>query len=137
SMAAALDVLAACIPKDGVGTVGKGRRIAVLGDMLELGQNELALHAAIALHPALASLDLIHCVGPRMRALHSALPARLRGHWAETAPELALRARSLIDAGDVILVKSSKGTKCALIVDALRKLGQSADGGSHRPAGDA
>jgi UDP-N-acetylmuramoyl-tripeptide--D-alanyl-D-alanine ligase len=137
SMAAALHVLAACTPKDGVGSKRKGRRIAILGDMLELGHDEIALHAAIAQHPALASLDLVHCVGPRMRALHSALPARLRGQWAAAAPDLAARARSLLDAGDVVLVKSSKGTKCALIVDALRKLGQSAGGGSYRPAGDA
>ena len=43
----------------------------------------------------------------------------------ETAQELALRARSLVDAGDVILVKGSKGIKVSAVVDALRKLGQS------------
>ena len=126
SMVAALDVLAAMMPKHDVGRVGNGRRIAVLGDMLELGADEMALHAALAQHPAMAQIDLVHCVGPRMRALWDALPRGKRGEWVETAPELAARARSLIDAGDVILVKSSKGTKCALIVDALRKLGQSA-----------
>ncbi len=126
SMAAGLDVLAASAPKHDVGRVGNGRRIAVLGDMLELGADEMALHAAIADHPALAQIDIVHCVGPRMRALWDALPRGKRGEWVQTAPDLATRARSLIDAGDVILVKSSKGTKCALIVDALRKLGQSA-----------
>jgi UDP-N-acetylmuramoyl-tripeptide--D-alanyl-D-alanine ligase len=135
SVAAALDVLAASTPLDDVGSKGKGRRIAVLGDMLELGPQELALHGEIAQHAQMGKIDLVHCVGPRMRALHSALPRNMRGEWVETAAELALRARSLIDAGDVILVKSSKGTKCALIVDALRKLGHSAQGAADSRAG--
>jgi UDP-N-acetylmuramoyl-tripeptide--D-alanyl-D-alanine ligase len=54
SMAAALDVLIAATPTDGIGRVGGGRRIAILGDMLELGPTETALHAAIAAHPGLA-----------------------------------------------------------------------------------
>jgi UDP-N-acetylmuramoyl-tripeptide--D-alanyl-D-alanine ligase len=124
SMAAALDVLIAARPTDGIGRVGGGRRIAVVGDMLELGPDEAALHAAIADHPGLAAVDLIHCVGPRMRALHQALPRRQRGEWVETAPELAARARGLIDAGDIVLVKGSKGVKVSLVVDALRKMGQ-------------
>ena len=74
----------------------------------------------------LAAIDQIHCVGPRMRALHMALPRAQRGEWVETAAELAPRARSLIDAGDIVLVKGSKGIKVSLVVDALRKLGQQA-----------
>lgn len=124
SMAAALDVLIAARPTDGIGRVGGGRRIAVLGDMLELGPTETALHAEIARHPGLAAVHLIYCVGPRMRALHAALPRVQRGEWVETAPELAARVRSLIDAGDILLVKGSKGSKVSLVVDALRKMGQ-------------
>jgi UDP-N-acetylmuramoyl-tripeptide--D-alanyl-D-alanine ligase len=124
SMAAALDVLIAATPTDGIGRVGGGRRIAILGDMLELGPTEAALHAAIAVHPGLADVQLIHCVGPRMKALHAALPRRQRGDWVETAAELAPRARTLVDAGDILLVKGSKGSKVSLVVDALRKLGQ-------------
>jgi UDP-N-acetylmuramoyl-tripeptide--D-alanyl-D-alanine ligase len=124
SMAAALDVLIAAQPTDGIGRVGGGRRIAILGDMLELGPTEGELHAAIARHPGLEAVHLIHCVGPRMRALHAVLPRRQRGEWAETAPELAARTRSLVDAGDILLVKGSKGSKVSLVVDALRKMGQ-------------
>jgi UDP-N-acetylmuramoyl-tripeptide--D-alanyl-D-alanine ligase len=124
SMAAALDVLIAARPTDGIGRVGGGRRIAILGDMLELGPTEAALHAGIALHPGLAAVHLIHCVGPRMRALHDALPRSQRGDWVETALDLAARARSLVDAGDILLVKGSKGSKVSLVVDALRKMGQ-------------
>lgn len=128
SMAAALEVLIAAKPEDGVGRVGRGRRIAVLGDMLELGPTEAALHAAIARHPGLEVLSVIHCVGPRMKALWQALPRALRGEWAETAAELAARARTLVDAGDIVLVKGSKGIRTSLIVDACRKLGQGAAG---------
>lgn len=124
STAAALDLLAACQPTNRVGRISIGRRIAILGDMLELGPTEDALHEAIATHPALASIALVHCVGPRMRALHAALPKSKRGHWVETAAELLPKATSLVDAGDIVLVKGSKGIKVSLVVDALRKLGQ-------------
>jgi UDP-N-acetylmuramoyl-tripeptide--D-alanyl-D-alanine ligase len=126
SMSAALDVLIAARPTDGIGRVGGGRRIAILGDMLELGPTEGVLHAAIAAHPGLEAVHVIHCVGPRMRALYEALPRRQRGDWVETAAELAPRARSLVDAGDILLVKGSKGSKVSLVVDALRKMGQAA-----------
>ena len=124
SMAAALDVLIAATPQNGVGSLGQGRRIAILGDMLELGPTEAALHRAIADHPGLSALDLIHCVGPRIKVLWEALPRRQRGLWMETSAALLPHARSLIDAGDVVLVKGSKGIKVSAVVDALRKLGQ-------------
>ncbi|MEN9852056.1 MAG: UDP-N-acetylmuramoyl-tripeptide--D-alanyl-D-alanine ligase, partial [Pseudomonadota bacterium] len=116
SMAASLEVLVNARPQDGIGSRAKGRRIAILGDMLELGPTEAALHAAIAETPGLAAIDLIHCVGPRMKALHAALPRGQRGDWVATAAELVPRARHLIDAGDIILVKGSKGIKVSLMV---------------------
>lgn len=134
SMAASLDVLIAATPEHGQGRIGAGRRIAVLGDMLELGPTELDLHRAIARHPGLDTIDRIHCVGPRMRALWLELPKHQRGEHAETALDLAARARSLIDAGDIVLVKGSKGIKVSLVVDALRNLGQ---GDATEPQGEA
>ena len=134
SVAAALDMLSAIAPRDGIGRVAKGRRVAVLGDMLELGPRETELHAALAAHPAMAAIDTVHCVGPRMRALHDALPPEKRGTWHESAKKLAADARRLVDAGDVILVKGSLGVGLAVVVDALRKLGQAApDAGSDGP----
>ena len=126
SLAAALDVLIAARPQDQVGRISGGRRIAVLGDMLELGPTETALHLAVAHHPGLFAITTIHCVGPRMAALHQALPRAQRGQWVASATDLAATARSLVDAGDVVLVKGSKGIKVSLVVDALRKLGQGA-----------
>ena len=125
SMAAALDVLIAATPQDGSGRIAQGRRIAILGDMLELGPTEAALHLAIADHPSLDQIATIHCVGPRMRALHAALPRAQRGEWVAEAKDLLPRLRSLVDAGDVVLVKGSKGIKVSLLVDGLRKLGHS------------
>ncbi len=123
SLAAALEVLATAETVDNVGRIRPGRRIAVLGDMLELGQNEMRMHAEIAGLPTLEHVDLVHTVGPRMRALHEALPTPKRGTWTEHAPDLAAKAHSLIDAGDVLLVKGSKGSRVSLVVDAIRKLG--------------
>jgi UDP-N-acetylmuramoyl-tripeptide--D-alanyl-D-alanine ligase len=131
SMTAALDVLGTAVPMDGLGRVSKGRRIAILGDMLELGPDEARLHAEIAGHPVMAQVAVVHCVGPRMRHLWEALPERRRGLWTETADELAGRVHTLVDAGDVLLVKGSKGSKVARVVDAIRKLGHAAPRREH------
>lgn len=124
SMAAAFEVLGATEPRDGVGRRHEGRRIAILGDMLELGPTEAALHADLATHPMIARIHLVHCVGPRMRHLWQALPEGRRGEWHETAAELSGRVHLLADAGDVVLVKGSKGSKVSMVVDGLRKLRQ-------------
>jgi len=132
SVAAALDLLAATAPEDGVGRVARGRRIAILGDMLELGPTEGALHAALAAHPAMGAIDRVHCVGPLSRALWQALPPERRGRHVATAADLAAQARALVDAGDIVLVKGSAGIGLRAVVDALRKLGHRAA----RPARD-
>lgn len=121
SMTAALAVLAAAAPRDGLGRVVKGRRIAVLGDMLELGAEEAALHAALAESPEMDSLSQVHCVGPRMKALWRALPEGRRGKWVETAEELAEEVHRMVDAGDVVLIKGSKGSRVSLVAEALRR----------------
>ncbi len=131
SMAAAFEVLAAITPKSGLGRIATGRRIAILGEMLELGEDEAQMHRALADHPAMASFARIDCVGPRMQALYDALPVAQRGRWVEKAEDLAADAHKLIDAGDVVLVKGSKGSKVSLIVEALRKLHQAGDEGTN------
>jgi len=123
SLAASLEVLAASEPSDNVGRIVKGRRVAILGDMLELGVAEVEMHREMADNPHLKQLDLIHCAGPLMRHLWEALPEEKQGQWAATAAELVPRVSRLVDAGDVVLVKGSKGSKVSVIVDAIRKLG--------------
>jgi UDP-N-acetylmuramoyl-tripeptide--D-alanyl-D-alanine ligase len=126
SLSAALEVLANTTPKNGIGRVSRGRRVAILGDMLELGPDEIALHAAMARDRAIRVIDIVHCAGPRMRALYEALPEEKRGLWFPAADDLAAMAGRLIDAGDVVLVKGSKGSYIARVVDAIRKLGHRA-----------
>lgn len=98
-----------------------GRRIAILGDMLELGPEELAMHRALADDPAMAQVDLVHAAGPRMRHFYDALPPEKRGLWTETASELAARASELAGPGDIVLVKGSKSSLISVVVEALRK----------------
>jgi len=124
SMEAALDVLAASHPRDDVGRVARGRRLAILGDMLELGPTEGALHAALADLTAMQAVHEVHCVGPRMRALWDALPWEKRGRRVDRAEDLAQEAHRLVDAGDVVLVKGSKGSRVSLVVAALRRAGR-------------
>jgi len=123
SLAASFEVLAASTPTDNVGRIVKGRRVAILGDMLELGAAEAAMHRKMVDNEHLQSIDLVHCAGPLMRHLWTALPEQKRGHWTETAAELVPQVQRLVDAGDVVLVKGSKGSKVSLVVDAIRKLG--------------
>ncbi|MCV6594898.1 MAG: UDP-N-acetylmuramoyl-tripeptide--D-alanyl-D-alanine ligase, partial [Silicimonas sp.] len=124
SMAAAFEVLAAVAPE------GRGRRVAILGDMLELGAEEAALHAALAEHPAMHDVALVHCVGPRMWALFDALPVEKRGHWCETAEDLAAQAHQLVRPGDVVLVKGSKGSRVSLLVAAIKALKEAREKGA-------
>ncbi|MEP2920117.1 MAG: UDP-N-acetylmuramoyl-tripeptide--D-alanyl-D-alanine ligase [Sulfitobacter sp.] len=123
SVAAALEVLAGAQPTDGVGSIRKGRRIAFLGDMKELGADAIALHAGIAHLEATKQLDVIHCVGPMMRALYDLLPDQQRGDWCESAEEMCEGLRGRIDAGDVVLAKGSLSMKLGTVVDAIRKMG--------------
>lgn len=122
SLAAALDVLAAATPGPG------GRRVAILGDMLELGPDETALHRDLAALASMAVLDVVHCVGPRMRHLYDVLPGAQRGLAAETAQALAAQADLLVKAGDVVLVKGSKGSRVSEVVTALRMTGRDQNG---------
>ena len=124
SVAAALDVLASLVPPKGNQDSRCRRKIIILGDMLELGTDEIQLHAALAQNPHLLMADVVHCIGPRMRACYEELPVEIRGCWAETAAEFALELDELVAAGDTVLVKGSLGSRVSMIVDLIRNLGQ-------------
>ena len=121
SVEAALDLLAGLTPTR-TQSGRSGRRVAILGDMLELGPQETALHEALAALPAMNNIDLVHCVGPRMAALHAKLPQRKRGRQVAKAEDLAMVAHLLVAPGDVVLVKGSKSSFVSRIVDGLRNL---------------
>ena len=115
SMAAALSVL-------GQAAIGPhGRRIAVLGDMLELGPTGPALHRGLNEAINANRIDLVYCCGPLMRNLWDALSAGKRGGYADNAAGLEAQAVSAIRAGDAIMIKGSLGSKMKTIVSALEK----------------
>jgi UDP-N-acetylmuramoyl-tripeptide--D-alanyl-D-alanine ligase len=113
SMRAAIAVLAAARPGPG------GRRIAILGDMLELGDRSAELHAALAEPLAAAGIDLVLTVGAESAALDRALPERMRGGHDADAKAMAERVTGLLRAGDVLTVKGSHGLRLDAIVARL------------------
>ena len=119
SMAAAIETL-------GAQTTGSsGRRIAVLGDMLELGRSADDLHAQLAENLAAAGIDLVFLAGPHMQALWHALPDNQRGGYEETSLALHGKVLETVADGDVIMVKGSFGSRMGPIVELL--LGLSSD----------
>jgi len=108
SMRAALAVLA---------TQTSTRTIAVLGDILELGSDENTLHEALA--EACAPIDLVFTCGPRMRHLYDALPETQRAFHGDTANDVIAPLIKTVTDGDVVMIKSSRGTRTDLILNAL------------------
>jgi UDP-N-acetylmuramoyl-tripeptide--D-alanyl-D-alanine ligase len=96
------------------------RRVAVLGDMLELGEDSCAVHARLAGDVA-AGADLLFACGPSMRALFDAVPHDLRGAYAENSAALAPMVAGAVAAGDAVLVKGSLGSAMQRVVAALER----------------
>src|SRR5690606_10921330 len=97
-----------------------GRRIAVLGDMRELGKGSAKFHADLAPVLAEAGVDSVYVAGPLMRSLWDALPEALRGAWGETAAEIVPQLAGALSAGDVIMVKGSNASRMGPLVEALK-----------------
>ncbi|WP_242217002.1 UDP-N-acetylmuramoylalanyl-D-glutamyl-2,6-diaminopimelate--D-alanyl-D-alanine ligase [Shinella zoogloeoides] len=98
---------------------GRGRRIAVLGDMLEMGEHSPAVHAGLAEPLVAGAIGTVWLGGPDMAALRDALPEEIETDYRETADALAAHALEAVQPGDVLVVKSSKGTGFSRIVAAL------------------
>jgi UDP-N-acetylmuramoyl-tripeptide--D-alanyl-D-alanine ligase len=123
SMRAAFSVLGAAVP----GPVG--RRIVVLGDMLELGPDAAAMHADLAGALVAARVDVVFTCGRHMAELDTGLPGNMRGAHAVDAATLAPLVKSSIRPGDVVLVKGSLGSRMAIVVEALLGVNGSDVGG--------
>jgi UDP-N-acetylmuramoyl-tripeptide--D-alanyl-D-alanine ligase len=100
------------------------RRIAVLGDMLELGANAGPLHEGVKEAVDAAEVDLVFACGTHMQRLFAALPAARRGEWAETSQGIVAPLLAAVRAGDVVMVKGSLGSRMAPLVDALMRRGE-------------
>jgi UDP-N-acetylmuramoyl-tripeptide--D-alanyl-D-alanine ligase len=114
SMRAALANLAAARPG------ARGRRLAVLGDMLELGPTGPGLHRELADAVAASGADLVFAAGPLMKNLVEELPPDRRGGYAASAAEIEETVLGSVRAGDVVMVKGSKGILVSRIVKALK-----------------
>ena len=111
SMRAALDDLATQAPE--------GRRVAVLGDMLELGPDELAAHREIGTYAASSGVDVLVAVGPLSAEIASAFAGE--SHVVADAAEAASLAAELVAPGDVVLVKASRGIGLETVAEALAR----------------
>jgi UDP-N-acetylmuramoyl-tripeptide--D-alanyl-D-alanine ligase len=110
SVRAALDELAAQTPA--------GRRVAVLGDMLELGAAEVELHREVGAAAEAAGVDVLVAVGPRAAAMLDTFDGE--SYAVADASEAAALAGELVGPGDVLLVKGSRGVGLEVVADALQ-----------------
>jgi UDP-N-acetylmuramoyl-tripeptide--D-alanyl-D-alanine ligase len=118
SMGAAIATLGRAQPALG------GRRIAVLGDMLELGPTAGELHAGLSKPLADERIDVVFASGPLMRHLWDAIAEGRRGGYAATSAEIAENVAQTVKAGDIVMIKGSYGSKMRVVVEALRALGR-------------
>jgi len=114
SMRAALDVLGAVPP------ARYARRIAVLGDMLELGHGAPQFHAGLASAVDSNAIDLVFCAGPLMANLYESLPPAKRGGRADASEDLCGPVLDAVRGGDAVMIKGSLGSRMGPIAEALR-----------------
>ncbi len=114
SMRAALEVL---------GTTSRtkfARRVAVLGDMLELGHDGPQFHAELASAVDSNDIDLVFCAGPLMARLYEGLPQHKRGGWAQKSEDLRAVLLDRVQGGDAVMIKGSLGSRMGHLAEALR-----------------
>jgi UDP-N-acetylmuramyl pentapeptide synthase len=109
SMRAALDDLAVSAP---------GRKVAVLGDMLELGPDEAAYHEEVGRRATDAGVELLVTVGPRAERIGATFADGEHRH-AANAREAAALVPDLLEPGDTVLVKGSRGVGLEVVAQAL------------------
>ena len=125
SMEAAIDVLSKFeCPLDVESGNKQNRRIAILGDMLELGTDEKTRHEKLLETITLGNIDLVHCIGKRMKFLYKKLPQGIKGKWYETVSEIIPTLQSLIRVNDVIMIKASNSVNFYRLVEELKALGE-------------
>ncbi|MCC3306652.1 UDP-N-acetylmuramoylalanyl-D-glutamyl-2,6-diaminopimelate--D-alanyl-D-alanine ligase [Sneathiella sp. HT1-7] len=113
SMRASLEVLQNLYPD------GKGRRVAVLGDMLELGEKSADIHRSLKADVCAADVDLLFTCGPNMAQLAASMPSKIITHHEETSEKLIAPLLETIGAGDIVLIKGSLGSKMRIPLEAL------------------
>jgi UDP-N-acetylmuramoyl-tripeptide--D-alanyl-D-alanine ligase len=100
----------------------RGRRIAVLTDMLELGEGSARFHAELAGPLDAANVDSVFLAGVHMKSLWEALPPTRQGGYAEVTEKLTAKLSAAIRPGDVVMVKGSNGSRAGVLARALAAL---------------
>jgi UDP-N-acetylmuramoyl-tripeptide--D-alanyl-D-alanine ligase len=118
SVRAALSVLAS-VPRTEF-----PRRIAILGDMRELGAASDTLHRELWPQVDSSGTDLVFACGRHMRGLYDQVPEHRRGGWSQTSGELVAHVAAGVRSGDAVMIKGSLGTNMAPLVAAVRALGR-------------
>jgi UDP-N-acetylmuramoyl-tripeptide--D-alanyl-D-alanine ligase len=113
SVAAAIEVLSRLEPKS------PGRRICVLGDMKELGENSIKLHCALADKISDALVDFVFTVGSEMKCMCDQLPNTIKMEHADRSDDLIQPLLNVIKPDDIILVKGSASCQMSKVVDRL------------------
>ena len=119
SVRAALENLA--LTRHWTGAPLTGRRIAVLGDMLELGNDAAELHEGLKEAIDAAGVDLVFASGPNMRHLYDALDDDKRGAWGEESLKIEAALLDAVRPGDAVMIKGSNGSRMNVLVEALKK----------------
>ena len=129
AMRAAFKVLALIDPGSG------GRRIAVLGDMYELGKDAARIHAELAMPLVAAGVQLVYTSGPLMKNLYEKLPQDRRGAHEDDTSKLAEIVPEVLVPGDVVMIKGSRGggakPRMQVVVEALRAMPKAKKGASN------
>ena len=111
SMKASLDVL----------NMGIGRKVAVLGDMGELGSDYAALHRSVGEYAAEIGIDLVCAIGPMSKEIaEGAASDGTKALWFETKADFLAQTKDILKDGDNVLIKASHGMEFPEIVEALR-----------------
>ena len=102
--------------------VEHGRKILVIGDMLELGETSKELHLSIVPSILESNIDKVYCCGEFMRFVYDELPANLQGAYAENSEKLLPLLEKDVETGDNLLIKGSNGSKMGLIVNFFKDM---------------
>ena len=100
----------------------RGNKIVILGDMLELGEEEETIHQEIAKWPELKDVRHFYLVGSLMKNLYDILPNHINKMWFESSTELSSKMIKLVNNNDIVLVKGSKKSRMSEIVTMLKNI---------------
>ena len=107
-----------------VDQIRKVERYAILGDMLELGEETENEHKNISKYDSIKKIDKIYCVGINMKMLYDKLSTNQKGGWFKTTEDLIKELRNFATNADIILVKASNSFKFHQVIDKIKGMGK-------------